>query len=329
MHHPAPPRQGSPPSDDAAPPPLSVDAALTTLAPRFRTETPVTVAGKVQAVRTYEPWHYVDLSGTDAQLTCRLPAAAAPPEPGHALVVHGALSVQPSRFKGGLEVLLTGEVVGTYRQAALPRSRRPLTRAHTPQRLSWSVAHDPLPRIAVVATATGWEDARRALLSHDAPEPWTHVPANFGSRDEILRLVERLGADPGWDAVALLRGGGDARALDMWDDPDLVEALLAMERPFYTALGHSTHLLLADRYADESFDTPTAFGHALGQLLEAELARRLRLDAARAERDALARELDEARAAAREGARERRTLLRLAIGLAAASALLLAALVLA
>jgi exonuclease VII large subunit len=34
----------------------------------------------------------------------------------------------------------------------------------------------------------------------------------------------------------------------MWDDPDVVEAHLALGKPFYTALGHSTNVLLADRF---------------------------------------------------------------------------------
>lgn len=255
------------PRAESAVEPLSVDAALLTLTPKFTTDRPLHVAGKVHAVRTYNRWHYVDLGGNQAKLTLRLPSDTPAPTQGQRVVVHGTLSVQPSDYHGGLEVFLTGSIQGTYRTESLPGSGRLLQRVHEPARLSRLIAGEYLPNLLVIATNTAWEDARRAAGASAQDIPWMRIEGNFGERGQMIALLHDIARRDDCDAVAVLRGGGDARSLDLWDDSDVVEELLMLERPFYTALGHSTNVLLADRYADESFDTPTAFGNALGQLI--------------------------------------------------------------
>ena len=76
-----------------------------------------------------------------------------------------------------------------------------------------------------------------------------------------------------------MRGGGDNVMLRFWDDGLFVRALLDRGLHLFTAVGHSDRLLLADKYADESFPTPTAFGEVLGQsLAQIERERRLYID---------------------------------------------------
>lgn len=68
-------------------------------------------------------------------------------------------------------------------------------------------------------------------------------------------------------ALAFVRGGSDGASLRMWNDPDLVGRILSKDLPFYTAVGHSDSILLADKYSDESFATPTAFGDSFANAL--------------------------------------------------------------
>lgn len=248
--------------------PLTVDAAVLTLTPRFTTDTPLTVVGKVKEVRSqYARWHYVILAGTEAKITVRLQKDLPPPRTNQNIIVHGVLSVQPTKFQAGLEVLLTGAVVGAYKALTGPQSGSPLERSHAPMRLAALVLQDQVSRITALCSNTGAEDARRACTSMGVPAPWTSTPVGFGDKEAMIASIRKAGEDSSCGAVAVLRGGGDAKSLEMWDDPDVVEALLALGKPFYTALGHSTDVLLADRFADECFDTPTAFGSAVGQLL--------------------------------------------------------------
>lgn len=248
--------------------PLTVDAAILTLTPRFTTDRPLTVAGKVMEVRSQYPrWHYVSLAGTDAQLTVRLQKDLPPPRSNQTIVVRGVLSVQASKFTGGLEVLLTGALVGTYKPLTGPQSGLALERNRPPMRLAALVLRDQVPRIAALCSNIGAEDAQSACTRFGIVPPWTQIRVGFGDKEAMIASIQKMGDDPAHEAVVVLRGGGDAKSLEMWDDPDVVEALLALGKPFYTALGHSTHVLLADRFADEFFDTPTAFGSAVGQTL--------------------------------------------------------------
>jgi exodeoxyribonuclease VII large subunit len=55
--------------------------------------------------------------------------------------------------------------------------------------------------------------------------------------------------------------------MELWNDPEVVAALLDCDSPFYTAIGHSDQLLLADKFADAAFTTPSAFGHEVRNCL--------------------------------------------------------------
>jgi hypothetical protein len=90
------------------------------------------------------------------------------------------------------------------------------------------------------------------------------VHPSFTDGGRIIALLRELARDRRFDAVAVARGGGD-QSLGLWNDPAVAEALLALGKPFYTALGHSVHEHSADALADESFITPTAFGAAVGR----------------------------------------------------------------
>jgi exodeoxyribonuclease VII large subunit len=158
------------------------------------------------------------------------------------------------------------------------------------------LAEDPLPDLLVLATDTAWEDARRAAGTAATHVHWFQVESNFADAGKILSLLHDLRWTAHGAALAVLRGGGDARSLDLWNDPEIVDALLMLERPFYTALGHSTNLLLADRYADEAFDTPTAFGSAARQIIEDRFRFERELEEMRKSGDALHRALGQSQA---------------------------------
>lgn len=51
------------------------------------------------------------------------------------------------------------------------------------------------------------------------------------------------------------RGGKDS-TIELWNDIQFVSDLLALNVPFYTAIGHSDLITLAEKFSDESFTTP-------------------------------------------------------------------------
>jgi ElaB/YqjD/DUF883 family membrane-anchored ribosome-binding protein len=88
---------------------------------------------------------------------------------------------------------------------------------------------------------------------------------NLSRKGEIIAALKGIQIDS-YDAVAIVRGGGSG--LEMFDDPEIGEAILGMRVPFISAIGHATDTTLAQQLADKHFTTPTAFGIFLKGLYE-------------------------------------------------------------
>lgn len=297
---------------------ISVDAAMLTVLPFAQTGQPMTVKGKITEVRSqYARYHYCKLMGAESQISLHLAKSEyAAPRIGDNVVAHGAFMVQPSRFSGGLEVVMKGDLLGIYKPPVGNGKTAELSRAHAPTRLTSLLMQHGSGCIFALCSNTGIEDAWGECQKYVPEAPWVRTKVRFSDTEEMIQAIRQHGGRFDCRALALIRGGGDQASLDMWNDTELVATLLSLQKPFFTALGHSTDLLLADRYADESFDTPTAFGAAAGQAmallrdreaLESRLDRLERAAAETATAEAVAkRQITMLEAAAREQtARER------------------------
>jgi exodeoxyribonuclease VII large subunit len=131
--------------------------------------------------------------------------------------------------------------------------------------------------------------------------------------------------------IGFVRGGSDPLTLQIWNDQALLRAFLAQPLPFYTALGHSQELLLADKYSDESFATPTDLGAQAGRIageLAAETAREQRQGQELAKLTERVARAEQAEALARAAAAGwRRRAIVLALGLLVGLGLAIAALI--
>lgn len=94
---------------------------------------------------------------------------------------------------------------------------------------------------------------------------------NFSSKAEIIQTLNAL-AGTGMDAVALVRGGGDAASLDIFNDPEVGAAALKLKPLLVTALGHTVNHTLADRLADHKFALPHDYGTKLREWVDAAVA---------------------------------------------------------
>jgi exodeoxyribonuclease VII large subunit len=194
-------------------------------------------------------------------------------------VLSGTLTIRPSPIHQGFAVQLVGEVVGTWapeKRAAAPvilerrRGRLPLKHL---------IAQQGLQSLCLIGSETGLGDARAALLRHCPDAPWREVACKIADAEAIRERFAQARRDEAIAGVAFVRGGSDPLTLQIWNDQTLLRAFLEQPLPFYTALGHSQELLLADKYSDESFATPTDLGAQAGRLaaeLAAETAREQR-----------------------------------------------------
>jgi exodeoxyribonuclease VII large subunit len=244
----------------------------------------VFVRGRVDGIRPWPSkespqWIYGDLAGQNAALSFRCPPDTAPEREGEYVVMSGLLTVKPSQHTRGLDVQLRGDVVGNWTPAP-PKPFVYLERPEGRQSLHTFLRNQGLGSLLVLASATGEKDYLTAAAKHRDSPVWIRASGNFGDPQKLLASLDEALARMPVKAVAFVRGGGDPSGLRFWDDGAFIERLLAKNIPFYTAIGHSDRLLLADKYADESFATPTAFGDALGQTvsrLESERALRTKV----------------------------------------------------
>lgn len=257
---------------------------------QLQIETPhehVSIKGVVERLTPYAKedtgkpqWVYGVLRGVDAAIGFRCPAWNTPTFEGEPVVLTGHIVVRPSRFHDGLDVLLYGEPTGTW----LPSYSQAdgiirLEKRHTRLPLSTLVRNQGLNGLCILASRRGASDLLSAAQRHGLDLGPNVRTCRFDQKDPLLKAVRDAAKDTAVKAIAFARGGSDDATLRLWNDAAFLAAILDTGLPFYTAIGHSDVLLLADKYGDESFTTPTALGDSLGQIL-AQLEKEQRQDRA-------------------------------------------------
>lgn len=251
---------------------LRVDEALLTLIPSVKTSLPVRVVGKVEKVNgRYDQWVYGEISGKESRLSFRIPKEEGSPPIGSHVVIIGVFSIRPARFHEGLETLLSGqidreskEILEINKEKKKPFSierKRPPTRMN-----SWITNNDSnLTRFALLGTNVGISDAAAAITQQGITPDWQTFIVSMVNSIDILKAIKHILKDKLISGFAFVRGGGLSSTMEVWEDEKILFSLVNSIKPFYTALGHSTDLILLDRIADESFETPSILGSQVGQ----------------------------------------------------------------
>jgi hypothetical protein len=237
--------------------------------------TPFVVSGILRhhARKEYHGWFYDQLEepAGGARLTVRLPSAIrARCANGEAVQFRGYLEPQLKGETGTLQLtFVVGELLAQSVPALDPREARRLevlrARLERPVRspdsaLRARLARGERPVIALVigAVSVVGEDLHRALGAAAASYSIVEVRANMLSAAGLIEALRAAADTAGVDVIAVARGGGTG--LEVFDDPGLAGAALALEVPLIVAIGHAVDVPLLARVADASVDTPSALG---------------------------------------------------------------------
>jgi hypothetical protein len=212
---------------------------------------------------------YLRDEGDGAEIAFQCPAEAAPADAGKRAVLEGRVKVWFNGKSTRFELRFTGKKVGTWGVSTPPSSRSSELRRMQPKiGLQELVQGAGDGRVALVGTETCMQDAQGTARRSGSTVEFEKVRANVTNWREMLQAVTQVAAR--CQAVCLVRGGGDVRDFACWEEEAFIAGLMALGRPFYTALGHSTSQpTLADRCADESFATPSEFGAAYAGAMRA------------------------------------------------------------
>ncbi len=85
----------------------------------------------------------------------------------------------------------------------------------------------------------------------------THVEGDLAEA-EIIKALHSLNLKTNIDAIVLIRGGGGAENLKVFNSEKMAEAIFNSRTPIVTGIGHERDLSIADMVADKSLSTPTA-----------------------------------------------------------------------
>ena len=90
----------------------------------------------------------------------------------------------------------------------------------------------------------------------------TDSRCNLSSKSEILNQLRKHNNSQ-FDAIALVRGGGDKAAMEVLNDSEIAEEILKLQPLFISALGHVVNECLIDKVADKKFHLPFDYGNSL------------------------------------------------------------------
>jgi uncharacterized small protein (DUF1192 family) len=108
------------------------------------------------------------------------------------------------------------------------------------------------------STAIVDKDVETALGSYINSYDFIEERINLNSKEKLLDLFE---SSRGFDAIAIIRGGGSG--LEIFDDIDIATQSINLKIPLLTAIGHAVNKSILEKVADLGFPTPTSLGNFL------------------------------------------------------------------
>jgi len=141
----------------------------------------------------------------------------------------------------------------------------------------WPPKKRPLPpQIDTIGIVT----SKHSQALHDFEETYRGESGKAGTKLIDVRLegqqaprdiadaVARLNREKSVDVIAIMRGGGRATELAVFNDLLIAEAICRSTIPIVTGIGHQRDDTLADQVADVSLITPTAAASHLARITQ-------------------------------------------------------------
>ena len=137
----------------------------------------------------------------------------------------------------------------------------------------------PLPtlirRIAVISSpnAAGYEDFKHQLDN----SPYRFETQLFGATMQgegaAKSIIAALEGISGFDAVAIIRGGGATTDLSCFDNYELCAVCAQFDLPILSGIGHTRDVSVLDLVAHEALKTPTAVAEWLIHRMDEQMAK--------------------------------------------------------
>lgn len=226
----------------------------------------VLVEGEVASFKINQgKWVFFDLKDADgvSTLSCFLPLSSLGVALSDGLKVR--LRARPSLTKKG-RFSLTVRSILPVGEGSIKKTFELLKRKLTAEGL-FDPAHKrplptPLSRLGVISStaAAGYRDFLKILDNRWGGLQLFTVNTQvqgLSAADQIIAALNLLNQRSDLDAIVIIRGGGSADDLAVFNDERLVRAIAASRLPVVTGIGHEVDETLADLAADLRASTPS------------------------------------------------------------------------
>lgn len=226
----------------------------------------VLVEGEVASFKINQgKWVFFDLKDADgvSTLSCFLPLSSLGVALSDGLKVR--LRARPSLTKKG-RFSLTVRSILPVGEGSIKKTFELLKRKLTAEGLFDSARKRPLPtplsRLGVISStaAAGYRDFLKILDNRWGGLQLFTVNTQvqgLSAADQIIAALNLLNQRSDLDAIVIIRGGGSADDLAVFNDERLVRAIAASRLPVVTGIGHEVDETLADLAADLRASTPS------------------------------------------------------------------------
>ena len=240
----------------------------------------VNVQGEVASFKVNQgKWVFFDLKDEESSIPCFIPLfqLRMPIEDGMKVIVRGV----PKLTKWG-KFSFTVKQILPVGEGNIKKSFEMLKRKLEAEGL-FDVARKrpiphPLKKIGVISStgAAGYADFCKILNARwgGLEVQTAHVQVQgMDAPDQIIRALKYLNEKAEVDIVAIIRGGGSADDLSVFNDEKLAREIAASRIPVITGIGHEVDESLADLVADIRASTPSNVAEMLTPDRRAEINR--------------------------------------------------------
>ena len=126
---------------------------------------------------------------------------------------------------------------------------------------------DERPKVALVFATTSitMADFNAGINAAKSAIDFSEYRVNFSSPNDFATLLKQI--DPqGYDAIALVRGGG--AKVEAADDLSVLETIVNLKTPIIAAIGHVEEKLFIKQIVDKEAPTPNGLGQYFSDMVE-------------------------------------------------------------
>ena len=126
---------------------------------------------------------------------------------------------------------------------------------------------DDRPKVALVFATTSitMADFNAGINAAKSAIDFSEYRVNFSSPNDFATLLKQI--DPqGYDAIALVRGGG--AKVEAADDLSVLETIVNLKTPIIAAIGHVEEKLFVKQIVDKEAPTPNGLGQYFSDMVE-------------------------------------------------------------